>query len=39
MFAHKTQSPVETHQVYFKPQEEFRGLEAGVKVAEAFTHF
>ena len=39
MFAHKTQSPVETYTSYFKPLEEFRGLEAGVKAAEAFIHF
>ena len=39
MFAHKTQNPVETYNDYFKPLEEFRGLEAGVKVAEAFIHF
>ena len=39
MFAHKTQSPVETYHDYFKPLEEFRGLESGVKVAEAFIHF
>ena len=39
MFAHKTQNPVETYNNYFKPLEEFRGLEAGVKVAEAFIHF
>jgi len=39
MFAHKTQDPVETYNKYFKPLEEFRGLEAGVKAAEAFIHF
>jgi LmbE family N-acetylglucosaminyl deacetylase len=39
MFAHKTQNPIETYNSYFKPLEEFRGLEAGVKVAEAFIHF
>ncbi|MEO8412682.1 MAG: PIG-L deacetylase family protein [Ginsengibacter sp.] len=39
MFAHKTQSPVATYKEYFKPLEEFRGLEAGVKAAEAFIHF
>jgi LmbE family N-acetylglucosaminyl deacetylase len=39
MFAHKTQDPVETYNNYFKPLEEFRGLEAGVKAAEAFTLF
>ncbi len=39
MFAHKTQSPLETYNDYFKPLEEFRGLEAGVKAAEAFIHF
>lgn len=39
MFAHKTQNPIETYNDYFKPLEEFRGLEAGVKVAEGFIHF
>lgn len=39
MFAHKTQNPVNTYTDYFKPLEEFRGLEAGVKAAEAFIHF
>ena len=39
MFAHKTQNPVETYNTYFKPLEEFRGLESGVKAAEAFIHF
>ena len=39
MFAHKTQAPEETYQNYFKPLEEFRGLEAGVQAAEGFVHF
>jgi hypothetical protein len=39
MFAHQTQDPVNTYNDYFKPLEEFRGLEAGVKAAEAFIHF
>jgi LmbE family N-acetylglucosaminyl deacetylase len=39
MFAHQTQDPINTYNNYFKPLEEFRGLEAGVKVAEAFIHF
>jgi len=39
MFAHQTQDPVNTYNNYFKPLEEFRGLEAGVKVAEGFIHF
>ncbi len=39
MFTHKTQNPIETYNNYFKPLEEFRGLEAGVKAAEAFIHF
>jgi LmbE family N-acetylglucosaminyl deacetylase len=39
MFAHKTQNPIETYNNYFKPLEEFRGLEAGVKAAEGFIHF
>jgi LmbE family N-acetylglucosaminyl deacetylase len=39
MFAHKTQDPINTYNDYFKPLEEFRGLEAGVKAAEGFIHF
>lgn len=39
MFAHKTQDPVNTYNDFFKPLEEFRGLECGVKTAEAFIHF
>jgi LmbE family N-acetylglucosaminyl deacetylase len=39
MFAHKTQDPINTYNNYFKPLEEFRGLEAGVKAAEAFIQF
>jgi LmbE family N-acetylglucosaminyl deacetylase len=39
MFAHKTQDPDGTYNTYFKPLEEFRGLEAGVRAAEAFIHF
>jgi LmbE family N-acetylglucosaminyl deacetylase len=39
MFAHKTQDPIKTYDDYFKPLEDFRGLEAGVKAAEAFIHF
>jgi LmbE family N-acetylglucosaminyl deacetylase len=39
MFAHQTQSPKETYEGYFKPLEEFRGLESGVRVAEAFVLF
>jgi len=39
MFAHKTQDPINTYNDFFKPLEEFRGLESGVKVAEAFIHF
>lgn len=39
MFAHKTQDPVNTYNDFFKPLEEFRGLESGVKTAEAFIHF
>jgi hypothetical protein len=39
MFIHKTQDPVETYNNYFKPLEEFRGLEAGVKAAEGFILF
>lgn len=39
MFSHQTQDPVNTYNDYFKPLEEFRGLEAGVKAAEAFIYF
>jgi len=39
MFAHKTQDPEEIYKVYFKPLEEFRGLESGVPAAEGFIHF
>lgn len=39
MFAHKSQDPVETYNNYFKPLEEFRGLEAGVAAAEGFVHY
>jgi LmbE family N-acetylglucosaminyl deacetylase len=39
MYAHKTQDPEGTYTKYFKPLEEFRGLEAGVQAAEAFIHF
>jgi len=39
MFAHQTQRPQETYDDFFKAMEEFRGLEAGVKAAEAFVHF
>jgi LmbE family N-acetylglucosaminyl deacetylase len=39
MFAHKTQDPEATYINYFKPLEEFRGLEAGVKAAEGFVHY
>jgi LmbE family N-acetylglucosaminyl deacetylase len=39
MFAHKTQNPIETYNTYFKPLEEFRGLESGAKAAEGFIHF
>jgi LmbE family N-acetylglucosaminyl deacetylase len=39
MFAHKTQTPEEIYDTFFKAMEEFRGLEIGVKAAEAFIHF
>jgi len=39
MYAHKTQDPIKTYDDYFKLLEDFRGLEAGVKAAEAFIHF
>ena len=39
MFAHKTQDPVNTYNAFFQQMEDFRGLESGVKAAEAFIHF
>jgi LmbE family N-acetylglucosaminyl deacetylase len=36
MYAHKSQSPKETYEGWFRTMEEFRGLEAGVKAAEGF---
>jgi LmbE family N-acetylglucosaminyl deacetylase len=39
MFAHKTQGPEKIYDKDFKTMEDFRGLEAGVKAAEAFVHF
>ena len=39
MFAHKSQDPDGTYNGFFKPLEEFRGLQAGVKAAEGFIHF
>ncbi|MEP7252374.1 MAG: PIG-L deacetylase family protein [Ginsengibacter sp.] len=39
MFAHKTQSPAEVYNGWFKAMQSFRGLERGVKAAEAFIHF
>ena len=39
MFAHKTQSPAEVYNDYFKAMQNFRGLEKSVKAAEAFIHF
>ena len=39
MYAHKTQDPVNTYNAFFQQMEDFRGLEAGVKAAEAFLHF
>lgn len=39
MLAHKTQSPQRIYDKDFKAMEDFRGLEAGVKAAEAFVHF
>jgi len=38
-FAHKSQGPQEFWDKDFKKMEAYRGLEAGVKVAEAFIHF
>ena len=39
MYSHLSQDPDGTYKNYFKPLEEFRGLECGVKAAEAFIHF
>jgi LmbE family N-acetylglucosaminyl deacetylase len=39
MFAHQTQGPQEIYDSFFKTMEEFRGLEANVKAAEAFIYF
>jgi LmbE family N-acetylglucosaminyl deacetylase len=39
MFAHVSQGPEEVYNNWFRKMEEFRGLEAGVKAAEAFIHF
>lgn len=39
MMAHKTQSPEKIYEKDFIPMERFRGIEAGVKQAEAFVHF
>ncbi len=39
MFAHKSQGPQEIYEKDFVKMQGFRGLEAGVKVAEAFIHF
>jgi LmbE family N-acetylglucosaminyl deacetylase len=39
MYAHKSQDPDGTYKSYFKPLEEFRGLESGVQAAEAFILF
>jgi len=39
MYAHLSQDPDGTYKNYFKPLEEFRGLECGVKAAEAFIQF
>ena len=39
MFAHQSQGPEKFYTDDFKKMEDFRGLEAGVKAAEAFVHF
>jgi len=39
LLAHQTQDPQNVYDSFFKAMEEFRGLEAGVKAAEAFIHF
>jgi hypothetical protein len=37
--AHKSQDHDGTYLKWFKPMEEFRGLECGASAAEAFIHF
>jgi len=39
MFEHQSQGPEKIYINDFKTMEDFRGLEAGVKAAEAFVHF
>jgi LmbE family N-acetylglucosaminyl deacetylase len=39
MMAHKTQGPEKIYDTDFKTMEDFRGMEAGVKAAEAIVHF
>jgi LmbE family N-acetylglucosaminyl deacetylase len=39
LLAHQTQQPQQVYDDFFRTMEEFRGLEAGVKAAEAFIHF
>jgi LmbE family N-acetylglucosaminyl deacetylase len=39
MIAHKTQGPEKIYEKDFKAMESFRGIEAGVGLAEAFVHF
>jgi LmbE family N-acetylglucosaminyl deacetylase len=39
MLAHQSQGPEKYYADYHKKMEDFRGLEAGVKAAEAFIHF
>jgi LmbE family N-acetylglucosaminyl deacetylase len=39
MFAHKTQDPEKVYDLFFRTLEDFRGLQSGVKAAEAFIHF
>ncbi|MEO7960685.1 MAG: PIG-L family deacetylase [Ginsengibacter sp.] len=39
MFAHISQEPLKVYEDFFKAMQSFRGLEKGVKAAEAFVHF
>lgn len=39
LLAHQTQNPQQVYDDFFKTMEEFRGLQAGVKAAEAFIAF
>jgi LmbE family N-acetylglucosaminyl deacetylase len=39
LMAHQTQAPQDVYDSFFKKMEDFRGLEANVKAAEAFIYF